>query len=117
MKMTLNKTWIECLRMWKWIAEVWKKGNLVGDLKRQWLREHDYKKISLSCFFCEYDINPPRDLESAAIGLTNGGCSHCPGCFVDPGFTCDHADYAWDYKPKAFYAKLVQLNKKRLEKK
>ena len=104
--MTLNKTWEECLRMWKWIAKVHKDGN--GDverLKRKWLKEHGYKPSGIheQCFFC----NAARN-----------NCPKCPGKQVSKSFDCTkRPTYKYDEKPKAFYRKLVELNKKRLAKK
>lgn len=109
--MTLNKTWKECLRMWKWIAEVWKPEMEVVSLKKQWLREHGYGTINLrnDCFFCEYMINN-RDIMSIRCE------PDCPGGLVNSRFSCVRLSYDYAEKPKAFYRKLVALNKKRLEK-
>ena len=107
--MTLNKTWRLCLSMWRWIAEqIRKYGYLsVSDLKKQWLREHGFKKDSIynDCFFCEHGEG-----YSSICGL-------CPGRKVDPHFNCENFDYSYCYEPIAFYNKLRALNRKRLAKK
>ncbi len=108
-KLTLAKTWQECLRMWKWIAENYKNGDEIDDLKIEWLKKHDIAEdeISVDCFFCEY---------------CDGKCENrygprCPGVQVNRRFTCHSLTYGFRRKPVKFYQKLVELNKKRLEKK
>jgi hypothetical protein len=34
-QLTLDQTWKYCLRMYKWVAEVFKEGDDVTELKRQ----------------------------------------------------------------------------------
>ncbi len=92
-KMTLSKTWTECLRMWKWVSV--QKGS-VRNLKRKWMRENGYKGIVANCFFCHYST-----------------CSSCPGKLVDRSFSCCHEKYAYDKHPKKFYKKLLSLKRKR----
>ena len=104
-KLTLNKTWTECLRMWKWIAKEKKAGNLsrVVILKSKWLNEHGYNadEIQDTCFFCDY--------------VRRKTCCDCPGKKVNPGFDCEDENCEYDSEPIAFYNKLVALNKKRLK--
>lgn len=111
-KLSLDKTWTECLRMWKWVAGQIKKDSLplfdVKDLKEKWLNTHGYKNKSISrdCFFCEYADH-------------KHGCStSCPALEIDEKeWEVDGCcNYRWHYehKPLAFYAKLVELNKIRL---
>lgn len=107
--MTLNKTWTECLRMWKWIAKVWKEGMSVDDLKIEWMEKHGYGRyqVQMRCFFCQYAFN--------GDDLSFGGCdSACPGKLVNKRFDCRNSTYHWLHHPKAFYRKLLALNKKRL---
>ena len=103
-KLTLNQTWVLCLRMWRWIAEVWKKGDNVERLKSKWLRENGFGAAGIHehCFFCHY---APND------------CPKCPGRKVDEDFDCqDHDDY--DYRmPKSFLTELLRLNRIRKAKK
>ena len=44
-KLTLNQTWVLCLKMWKWIAEQVKAGNEddIEDLKEQWLKKNGWE--------------------------------------------------------------------------
>lgn len=109
--MTLDKTWEECLRMWKWIVEQDRPTATVF-LKQQWLTENGYdveqNEIKSSCFFCEYD---KRHTPTNACN-----CHFCPGVKVDTEFSCmiSGCDY---HNAPIFYAKLLELNKIRLDKK
>lgn len=107
--MTLNKTWKECLRMWKWIASQLKDEEELDEQKTEWLLANEYNptKIDLQCFFCQYDIGQ----------LDTGVCSSCPGKLVDGEFDCTGVPYSFGAHPKAFYRKLVELDKKRLNRK
>ena len=108
--MTLNKTWKECLRTWKWIAEVVKRGstncgkNCVCVQKEKWLKENGYdsNEIENNCFFCHYS--------------DDSSCGECPGRLVDTSFACLFGKTEHHAHPKAFYRKLVELNKIRLAK-
>lgn len=106
-KLTLAKTWSECLKMWKWVAAQSNKTRKdVGALKRKWLKVHSSMCPSANCFFCEY--------------VEQGGstdCKGCPGKLVSKRFSCMNKTYDYERRPKAFYKKLVELNKKRKEKK
>ena len=105
--MTLNKTWKECLRMWKWIVKQVDKGDETGveALKKEWLRTHGYDEyVSGSCFFCDYDrLN----------GDDNHYCASCPGRLVLESFSCTDTFYNYYNKPKKFYKKLLELDAKR----
>ncbi len=101
--MNLNDTWTNCLKMWKWISE--QDGNAI-DLKEQWRTEHGFGRIIGNCFFCDH------------AGLDRDAmldCTKCPGVLIDKHFHCSRADYFYLKKPKAFYKKIVELNKKRLK--
>ena len=99
-KMTkLNRAWKNCLRMWKWIAEVYDGIICVDDLKKQWLKKHRFiKDIYNSCFFCKYTDNKNND------------CKNCPAVLVDEDFNCCSKEYGYSDKPKAFYAEILRLN-------
>lgn len=111
-RLTLNETWVLCLRMWKWIAGQKRKGNIkcVPILKEQWLKEHGFgrKKIRADCFFCEYAFQHREAFDT---------CKSCPGQIINPRFACGNTTYDYQLKPIAFYKKLVSLNKKRKKKK
>lgn len=113
-RLTLAQTWKECLRMWKWISEQpMPKYDLldnIENLKEQWLNEHDYilSTMDSDCFFCNYAS------EHETIN-DNDCCQNCPGRLVSKSFSCIDYRYRYDEQPKKFYKKLVQLNKKRLE--
>ena len=109
-KITLNQTWVLCLRMWRWIANVWKTERYirycVWELKDIWLKENGFKDVYSDCFFCQYR-------EGA-----NGDCNVvCPGALVDPNFDCYNIDYEWHRYPVEFYQELLRLNKIRKAKK
>jgi hypothetical protein len=116
-KLTLDLTWRECLRMWKGTAEEIRKGSTldVDQLKREWLIGNGYKNNYpvYDCFFCDfagllYDV----DFLGGKPCLSN-----CPARKIDRKFLCNNESYHYFYKPLKFYAKLVELNKKRLAKK
>ena len=106
-KLTLNETWTECLKMWKWIAGQKRKGNInnVGFLKKRWLKNNGYcaDSVSGNCFFCEY------------VDKRDRGCELCPGRKIDQRFACSNSDYNYFYRPADFYKKLKKLNKIRLK--
>ncbi len=109
--MTLNETWEECLRMWKWISRnAWRYPS-IQHAKCRWLELNGYdldkKWLVDECFFCEYAT------KAAKRGKKLGPCKYCPAAKVESGFTCGRTP-AWYENPKAFYLKLVELNKIRL---
>ena len=107
--MDLDKTWEECLRMWKWVSERHElTGKESGILKVLWLKNHNKNRVKLrfDCYFCEFANN--KQLEGEAE------CKHCPGRLVSSWFHCErYSTYNWMETPKAFYAKLLELNEKR----
>ena len=124
-KLTLNQTWVLCLRMWKWIASVWKKGDDVNDLKREWLTKNGYKANGIfiwnDCFFCEWAVlqrpskkDYPKDEKHFVKG---SGCRNCPGRKINRRFNCDCAKYDYRYNPVSFYAEILRLNRIRKGKK
>ena len=110
--MTLEKTWEECLRMWKWIA---KKGIFITDdvdeLKRMWLSVNGYDPYNIlnHCFFCQY-----VDTHGGIVDC--GGCIGCPGQKIVKDFCCQDYGFHWYNDPQEFYERLVTLNKIRLSK-
>lgn len=122
MKLSLEKTWTECLRMWEDIAaeirKLIKKGaeNIdydVEELKYDWLEQDGYEpdNIQAQCFFCDYQR------KHAKTGFEHVYCSRCPAKKIDKNFCCDNDDYDYQNNPLAFYAKLVELNRIRKNKK
>ncbi len=114
--MTLEKTWEECLRMWKWIAE---EGvnilnadvhDRVSYLKMIWLSINGYSRIYNDCFFCDYVEKHGRSSDWKC-------CIYCPAQKVDEGFCCQDYGTHWSSNPIEFYERLVELNEKRLSKK
>ena len=102
-KLSLNDTWEQCLKMWKWISRQWLNTKLDAlDLKGLWLEENGYGKreIEANCFFCH---------------SCHQDCNKCPGRLIDADFDCVDSDYTY-HKPRLFYAKLKQLDKIRLGK-
>lgn len=109
-KLSLDKTWSECLRMWKWIAKQRKQSSEMEstDLKRKWLEDNGYDPYEVfdMCFFCAYDRR-----------FSSFRCSNCPARKVDKRLRTYFCDDFWIARPVKFYAKLVSLNKKRLARK
>lgn len=111
--MTLEKTWKECLRMWKWIVE---EGiyilddNRISELKEVWLSINEYGILYNNCFFCDYAETHDGDSNC-------GSCINCPVQEVDKDFCCQDDGTHWSNNPIEFYEKLVKLNKKRPSKK
>ena len=104
--LTLDMAWDLCLnQQWDWIKAQIEAGSLlsVEGLKGQWCRENGFEDIDYNCFFCEYDSL-----------LVCSSCKNCPGRLVDPKFHCNNKEYHYEYKPLAFHAELVRLNKIRL---
>jgi hypothetical protein len=105
--MTLNETWKNCLRMWKWIVEQIDDDTdnlcLTVCLKVDFLNKYHFKKeIKSDCFFCEYDDSRNGD-----------NCNKCPGFLVDPTFSCMDPVYGFHRNPQLFYKKLLRLNARR----
>jgi hypothetical protein len=86
--------------MWKWVSENYEKYSNVHRAKGAWLVDNGYPELihGSACFFCLY-TDP---------------CCGCPARQVDDDFHCVNSE-GYDYlaEPKAFYAKLVELDKKR----
>ena len=101
--LTFDMAWDLCLKRWDWVKaqiEAGPKLSVIA-LKRQWCKENGFGGVPVYCFFCEYD----------SLGRD---CVNCPGRLVDPEFACCHSEYHYEYKPLAFHAELVRLNKIRL---
>ncbi len=96
----LDRSWKNCLRMWKWISENWKEGDNIVAMKRRWLvkNKFDANSINAYCFFCDYRFDE------------SFGCELCPGKLVNLRFYCQNKTYDYYSKPKKFYAKLLHLN-------
>ncbi len=102
----LDRCWKNCLRMWKWISENWARGMTVDTMKEDWLARHRFKRgVYNDCFFCEY-------MDEHREQTKHGTCDGCPGALVSRRFHCMNATHCFT-KPKAFYAKLLQLDAKR----
>lgn len=116
-KLSLNKTWEECLRMWRDIItmidilEECGEGASVGVLKYIWMElNYPNKCFKNDCFFCEYadEVGSPQ---------LKGGCWNCPGTKIDPNFACELVGRKWWTNPYEFLEWLEELNKKRLARK
>ena len=113
-KMTLNQTWKNCLRMWKWIDKVWEfDGAPVEVLKAVWMDDHGFEAtIEEDCFFCEYDVQQGCEIEEDI-----DRCTYCPGVLVNALFHCTRKSYNYAEQPRKFYKKLLELDAKRKVKK
>ena len=119
-KMTTDKIWSECLRMWDdiyWVLNDCQcKDEEVGIdliimvLKCMWMKQNGYSDIECDCFFCreqyrlDGDINYPNE---------QGSCAHCPGTQVDKNFACDLRGTSWRENPFEFRDWLHKLDRKR----
>ena len=108
----LDRSWTNCLRMWKGVSENLpngfsklnseKKEEVVKRLKAKWIKDNRFtKKISQDCFFCEYT---KRHV---------GGCKKCPAVLVEPDFHCDDTGSSFRFDPIRFYIRLLELDSKR----
>jgi hypothetical protein len=111
-RLTLNETWEQCLKMWKWISrqclghtKLWCKSN-VNRLKIEWFESNNLSGVHFHCFFCH----------SRTGGRTNGIDCGCPAHKVDKNFSCTTPEHHYMSHPRLFYAKLKELNKIRLSK-
>lgn len=106
MRLTLNKSWELCLKQWAWIAKQIRAGDdrYINTIKEAWLKEKGFKNIYADCFFCEYTYP------------SKSGCNVCPGRKIDKTFDCENIEYDYENKPLKFYAKLKELNRKRMKK-
>lgn len=111
-KLTLNQAWTLCLKQWKWIIEQLDAGSKdVGNLKLRWMKKSRYINVNSACFFCHYHVQEHKKKRS------NKECGYCPGRLVSRRFDCMHSSYDYKDKPRAFYRKLLALDKKRRVKK
>lgn len=90
MELTKEQATIEHRKMWNWIAEQYKSGNIdnIADLKSNYLSQYDDGKwlhIPYGCFCCAYD--------TCERGKRGGEtCEYCPvewGSNVDKYMCCD----------------------------
>jgi len=125
-RLTLDETWEECLRMWKWIASSPRLPKhkcpshyLIVELKRTWLKKEGYDPQGMAdkCFFCEYAVQKYIDSNGKLPKSLSLRCSYCPGRKVSRKFDCMCDDYNYARFPKRFYAELCRLNKIRMDKK
>ena len=103
-KLTLDQTWIKCLKMWKWVVKHHHKNrDDVINLKYSYLKMCHIEPYQISnlCYFCNVAIS------------AGYACENCPGKLVDPIFNCRNPKYNYCKKPEKFLAKLKQLNKQK----
>ncbi len=108
----LDRCWTNCLKMWKWVSETYDGTQAVSTLKWEWLKSHGFRKnIEANCFFCHWhNEHGGGMLEFGEITI----CTNCPGVYVSKSFCCQsYLTYKYDEQPKAFYRKLLALDKKR----
>ncbi len=110
----LDRSWINCLRMWKWVSENLPDGFLestegmkdfvIDILKQNWLKKNKFtKEIAQDCFFCDYD------------NKYKGDCENCPAVLAHPErpFHCTDDKYNYAYEPINFYEELMNRNARR----
>ncbi len=110
---TLDRAWINCLRMWEWISENLPKGfkrfpasrkeTEIKLLKMEWLDENRFSNyIQHDCFFCQYD------------SVHGNSCNSCPAKMIEKNFHCNsHREYSHIRSPQEFYREITRLNSKR----
>ena len=110
----LDRAWINCLRMWKWISENLPDGFselsdvikrfIIKHLKIQWLRENKFTKPLLNdCFFCEVNQNSDAQTD----------CEKCPAVLVKKEFCCMEDDFHYALDPINFYHRILKISKRR----
>ena len=110
----LDKTWINCLKMWEWItthlpngfskASEEVKDFIIARLKQDWLKNNKFRRnIRQDCFLCEYDME------------YEGNCENCPAVLAHPKrrFHCTDTKYNYAYEPIKFYEELMDRNARR----
>lgn len=106
----LDRSWKLCKQMWKWISEeytgLYNSEEEVAILKDQWLQDHNIRNVELDCFFCDW-----AKKTKAEFTTYGNYCNLCPGKLVDPKFSCVNPKYHYVDKPKAFYQKILHLDK------
>lgn len=105
-KLSLDKTWFYCLKMWRWIARQIKAHpySSVEVLKTKWLEKNGFKSVISGCFFCAYGTR------------WSAACLNCPAKKVDRDFHCfGHREYHYCKKPIAFLKEITRLNRIRLK--
>ena len=109
-RITLNQTWKNCLRMWKWIDKEYICGMDVEVMKCDWLDKYKPDLCHASnCFFCQYASEHNKEGDVL--------CVNCPGRLVSKFFNCTNKSYHYLRHPKKFYKKLLELDAKRKVKK
>lgn len=110
-KLSLEYVWVECLKMWKWVAENFDDDGwaCVWYLKERYLQKHRIKiDLHSNCFFCQYNLEqegtPSYDGENP--------CSNCPAKLISKNFSCESETYDYEDKPKQFYKKILGLYEK-----
>ena len=102
-KLSLDETWRRCLKMWKWIVENSDNDDVPCLKKRYFQENRRFKEPEELCYFCEYDEHHYKKIT----------CETCPGRMIDESFDCCDSDYYYKDRPKVFYKKLLELDKKR----
>ena len=108
MRLSLDKTWEECLLMWKWLSKkVIDDPYLnIDDLKKTYTDVKEYN-ILQDCFFCEY---ADRHLKETHELYPFPHCTNCPGKKVYKDFNCLYYP-KYSTNPVEFYKMLVKLNR------
>jgi len=109
MNKKMLKAWKDTLKMWKWIATVWKsnKDNIqTWRLKEQWMTEHEPRRDCASdCYLCDAE--------------DSGSCQTCPlNSLLDEvavSIACELRGLDWYDDPVGFYSYLVALDEKARE--
>ena len=108
MKLSLDKTWEECLLMWKWLSKkVIDDPYLnIDDLKDTYT---DIKECDLinNCFFCDYADTHHKETDGLCPFIS---CTNCPGKKVYKDFNCLYYP-KYSTNPVEFYKMLIKLNK------
>lgn len=112
--MKLDETWVECIKMWRWVVKrVGKTEFNASQLKWQYIEEH-FPGLALDCdcFFCEYAVRA-ENKSYKRYGVDKETCNYCPGKKVDKDFSCMNPKYRYSVRPNAFLKELLRLDRLR----
>jgi len=96
-ELTLKEAWELCHQMWNDLPDPLPEGFDIMEFKEMWVEGEGYGNVIEGCFFCEYSKQQVSD------------CGSCPGCLIDPAFSCINTDYDYEVNPLAFRDKINEL--------
>lgn len=108
-KRDLNRTWELCIKMWKWIAEVYDGSVSAEKLKEMWIQKHGFRWTETNCFFCNWHDGMVKEFEELQ-GISNLCNMLCPAKLASDNFDgCLSKKYHYKDNPKAFYREIKRI--------